>query len=138
MTPTFDGPSCSSCHAFGYYKTTFGCSSRYNLFLSTYKRLMPKDLPGLYWDENRSRYFPLSSRTKQAPPPTETITSYHTKETRGFFDATNEKARKCRPRKSVLWRANETKFITESYTQRMRISQSVLFVDLLIFQTSSR
>ena len=99
---------------------------------------MPKDLPGFYWDENRSRYFPLSSRTKQAPAPTETITSYHTKGTRGIFDAINEKAQKCGRRKSVLWHANNMKFSTESYTQRMRISQLVLFVDLLIFQTTSR
>jgi hypothetical protein len=89
---------------------------------------MPKDLPGLYWDEERSRYFPLSSRPKRAPPPAETITSHHTKGKRGFFDALNEKA--AQKRRSVPWHANETNFSTESYTQRMRNSQSVLFVDL--------
>ena len=93
--------------------------------------LMPKDLPGLYWDEERSRYFPLSSRTKR-PPLADTITSHHTKGTREFFDAPgNEKmVPKRRPRSSVPWHANEMNFSTESHTQRMRNSQSVLFVDL--------
>ncbi|KIM43040.1 hypothetical protein M413DRAFT_18215 [Hebeloma cylindrosporum] len=87
---------------------------------------MPKDLPGFYWDEERNRYFPLSSRTKQAPPPAETIRSHHAKGARGFFDALSENAQKHRPRRSIPWRANEMRFSTESYTQRMRNSHGVL------------
>ena len=30
---------------------------------------MPRDLPGLYWDAERNRYFPLSSRPPGFPPP---------------------------------------------------------------------
>ena len=30
---------------------------------------MPKDLPGLYWDEDKKRYFPLSSKPAGGPPP---------------------------------------------------------------------
>jgi len=99
---------------------------------------MPKDLPGLYWDEERSRYFPLSSRTKRAPPPAETITSHHTKGTKGFFDALHEKAvQERRSRTFVPWHANEMNFSTGSCTQRMRNSQSVLFVDFVLCNGSN-
>lgn len=119
-----------------------GCSSRHSSVrtyitstqLSTvYNHLMPKDLPGFYWDEERSRYFPLSSRPKRAPPPAETITSHHTK----FFDALNEKAaQKRRPRRTVSWHANAMNFSTESYAQRMRNSQSVLLVNFCLNVTN--
>jgi WD repeat-containing protein 21A len=94
---------------------------------------MPKDLPGFYWDEERNRYFPLSSRPKQASPPPETITrNHHKNRTKGSFEASNEKSQKYRQRGPVTWRANEKRFSTESYTQNMRNSQSVLCLDPLL------
>ncbi|KAF8968899.1 WD40-repeat-containing domain protein [Flammula alnicola] len=48
---------------------------------------MPKNLPGFYWDEARNRYFPLSSRPKQPPPPADTIASNHHKKTLTNFEA---------------------------------------------------
>ncbi|KIY63124.1 hypothetical protein CYLTODRAFT_494161 [Cylindrobasidium torrendii FP15055 ss-10] len=35
---------------------------------------MPRDLPGLYWDEERKRYFPLSSKPKAPLPAKNTVT----------------------------------------------------------------
>lgn len=112
----------------------FGCSSRHSTsLLNSVYNLMPKDLPGFYWDEERTRYFPLSSRTTRAPPPAETITSHHTKGTKRFFDTLNEKAiQERRSRRSVPWHANEMNVSTGSYTQRMRNSQSVLFVNFVL------
>ncbi|KAF5315109.1 hypothetical protein D9619_007379 [Psilocybe cf. subviscida] len=43
-------------------------------------RLMPRELPGLYWDESRNRYFPLSSKPKAAPAPSATIASLHSEQ----------------------------------------------------------
>ena len=74
---------------------------------------MPTELPGFYWDEAKNRYFPISSRPKQAlsPPP-------HTaqKDTDSSKDVIGR--RQCLP-----WSRNETIRITNNYTQRQRASQ---------------
>ncbi|OAX42146.1 hypothetical protein K503DRAFT_734273 [Rhizopogon vinicolor AM-OR11-026] len=68
---------------------------------------MPRELPGLYWDEERQRYFPLSSA--RSPCASASTTSHHRdrtkpqaapKATRNFHDSKRHKIR-------TLLRANE-------------------------------
>jgi hypothetical protein len=94
--------------------------------LTTTQSFMPKDLPGLYWDEERNRYFPISSRPKQPPPPPATITSRHTGKT--IAEPTNEiSTNEKRKRWFVPLHSNGARISTASDARGLRDSQYVLF-----------
>ena len=43
--------------------------------MSKSQDLRPRQLPGLYWDEERQRYFPITSRRMGAPIPNNVASS---------------------------------------------------------------
>ncbi|KAF8158028.1 hypothetical protein B0H34DRAFT_657146 [Crassisporium funariophilum] len=88
---------------------------------------MPAELPGLYWDEARNRYFPISSRPKKTLPAAATIANTYRNDsgataTESLLSNTNVK----RQRKHALWHLHETRRSTECYTQRLRASHEIL------------
>lgn len=80
---------------------------------------MPKDLPGLYWDAARNRYFPESSRPKTAPPPPATLASTHQKVVARPALAATANPRRWHPPLHSTVRG----LSTESYTTRLRDRQ---------------
>jgi hypothetical protein len=75
-------------------------------FLSTMR-----DLPGLYWDQGKSRYFPLSSKPKSSPQPTynpEPISGDATNATAGHSTSEPNDGRSSKRKRGVLWNATET------------------------------
>ncbi|KAF9472115.1 hypothetical protein BDN70DRAFT_887383 [Pholiota conissans] len=86
---------------------------------------MPRDLPGLYWDEERNRYFPLSSRPKQQAPQPDTITSLHRKDEKSAATSTSE-VETHRRRSFIPLHANGSRLSTRCFTQALRDSHDVL------------
>lgn len=76
-------------------------------------RNMPAELPGLYWDEARNRYFPISSKPKQQNPPSTTAKGSH------------QSIRRRRSHTLSSWRTNDIVRGTWNYCLRERLSQCV-------------
>ncbi|KDR82519.1 hypothetical protein GALMADRAFT_134123 [Galerina marginata CBS 339.88] len=84
---------------------------------------MPAELPGLYWDEARNRYFPLSSRPKQpqSQPPNAASSNVH-KDAKATKVGVGQKRKPCH----VPWHANLGRLATNSYMQMLKNSHEIL------------
>lgn len=87
---------------------------------------MPVELPGLYWDEERNRYFPLSSKPKGGLKPT----TNSGPDTVGFPTTGRHLKRK---RKAFLWSTTQHSHTTFSTQTRYKNTQSVSDLKSIIY-----
>ncbi|TFK73642.1 hypothetical protein BDN72DRAFT_875735 [Pluteus cervinus] len=83
---------------------------------------MPAELPGFYWDEERNRYFPLSSRPKTTLTPTVAPVAAHPPEGPRNFLSTHGRRR----RPHALWDLTETLRNTVNYSKRYTLNHDIL------------
>ncbi|PPQ70617.1 hypothetical protein CVT25_011983 [Psilocybe cyanescens] len=89
---------------------------------------MPAEFPGLYWDETRNRYFPLSSRPKPPPPAASTIASNLRKDTAKLEVTSRSQLETAKRRKhqNVPWYTNVRMLSGNSYTRALRDAHEIL------------
>lgn len=87
---------------------------------------MPVELPGFYFDENRNRYFPISSQpsaSKSLNPPAPEITVSIDAEQPRSDELQEGRGPKQR---NTPWRFQQSRLASSSYTKIMRESQYVV------------